>query len=223
MRGGRPYQISNFRIYVSDRDYFMAKLPPFKVINSSSRLTWNDNENYYRTMFVTYCASYWCGLSMEHLTPHPKVYQLITLIIRFHLYIKVLRLMKRMEAGGSMRAICMEFGAGELYAKTDLVSRKSYCHGQTLSDGTIGEVLVYTLNDTKNDFKRYVAATSHGFKPIRMQYLNQSIEAYAFSVLGRHKLRRIYQYHRARRRISGNTARFHTYTNTNTNTNTNVV
>lgn len=184
MRGGRPYQISNFRIYVSGRDCFMAKLPPFKVTNSSSRSTWNDNESYYRTMFATYCASYCCGVGMEHLTPHPMVYQLITSIIRFHLYIKVRRLMKRMEAGWSMRAISKEFRAGELCAKTDLVSRKNYFHGQTLSDGTLGEVLVYTLYDTKNDFKRYVVAISHGFKPIGMQYLNQSTEAYTFRVLG---------------------------------------
>ena len=172
MRCGRPYQIRNFRIYISDRDYFMAKLPPFKVTNSSSRSTRNDNESYYRTMFATYFASYCCGVSMEHLTPHPMVYQLITSIIRFHLYIKVRRLMKRMEAGWSMRAISREFRAGELCAKTDLVSRKNYCHGQTLSD------------DTKNDFKRYVVAISHGFKPIGMQYLNKITEAYTFRVLG---------------------------------------
>ena len=184
MRGERPYQINNFRIYVSDRDYFMAKLPPLKLTNSSSRSTWNDNESYYRTMFATYCASYCCGASMKHLTPHPEVnhathncnYEIPPITVR--------RLMRRMEAGGRMRVISREFGAGELYAQTDLVSWKSYYHGQTLCDGTLGQVLVYTMNDTKNDFKRYVAGTSHGFKPIGMRYLNQSIAACTFSVLG---------------------------------------
>ena len=45
-------------------------------------------------------------------------------------------------------------------------------------------MLVYTFNDTKNDFKRYVAATSDDFTPIGMQYLNQSIQACIYCVLG---------------------------------------
>ena len=63
--------------------------------------------------------------------------------------------------------------------KTDLVPRKTYYH--VVSDGTLVQVLVYTLNDTKNDFKRYVAATSHGLTSIGMQYLNPSVEGYTFS------------------------------------------
>ena len=95
----------------------MAKLPPLKVTNSSSRSTWNDNESYYRTMFATYCATYCCGVSMENLTPHTEVYQLMTSIMRFHLYFTVRRLMRRMEACETMRAMNKEFEAGEVYAK----------------------------------------------------------------------------------------------------------
>ena len=162
---------------MNEKDYFLSLLPLLEITTKYWIGNWDDNESYYRVCFAVYCASYCCGISIQHLTSSKDIYPVITCIMRFHLYFLVRRLLRRMEEGEKMSDISREFSAGEFYRNNTHIRRNmifSYKKG-----------VVYELFPSyKNDYKRYIPVKSNGFTKIGIQYLNQSIEAFVYSILG---------------------------------------
>lgn len=93
-------------------------------------------------------------------------------------------LLKRAESGESVKAISQMYNGGALYGKTDLVHRSSYYQRKVLSDGTLGEVIVYNIGDVNNNYKRYVPRVSNGLTKVGTRLLNDSIAGYVYPVLG---------------------------------------
>ena len=84
----------------------------FLIITTDyNKADWDDNERYYRICFSVYCASYCCGVSIQHLTLSSSVHPIITSLMRYHLYFTVRRLLRRMDGGETMSDISREFNA----------------------------------------------------------------------------------------------------------------
>ena len=172
------YPIENFRIYINNKDYFLSKLPILNITTNYWIGNWSDSESYYRVCFSVYCAAYCCGISIQHLTPSKDVFPIITSIMRFHLYFTVRRLLRRMDGGEKMSDISREFSANKFYRNNEHIRRKMIYRQK-------GGVVYQLYPDSfKNDYKRYIPIKSNGFTKIGIQYLNQSIEAFIYSILG---------------------------------------
>ena len=203
--------IENFRIYVNKKDFFISKLPLLPEITTSyEKGTWGDNEIYYQIIFSIYCATYCCGISIQHLTPNDD--PIIMSLMRFHFYFTVRRLIRRMEGGELMSNISTEFNPGKLYQNNDHIRRWMYYTGSeekiqkfinNVKDGfgfynrhyqprteryflkSRGQekwiLFPYTI---KSDYKVYVPLKSDGFTKIGIQYLNELIEPFLYSILG---------------------------------------
>ena len=184
------YQINNFRVYVNSKDYFQSELPKLRISTSRGEATWNDREDYYRVLLFTYIASYSCGISMQHLTESPEgsqdpIDKRITSLMRFHVYFTVQRLLRRAEAGESVKTLSDRYNGSALYGKTDLIHRTNYWQNHRLSDGTLGDSIVYQIGDVNNDYKRYVPRISNGItREVGSRLLNDSIAGYVYAVLG---------------------------------------
>lgn len=150
--------------------------PPF-------HLKWDSGNWYIRVLFRVYCASYCCGVGLIHLTPNDDVYPTTTSIMRFHLYFNVRRLFRRMEGGESMRSIARQFG-GHFYDDVGKVPWR-FDFVPFTKDSVNG---VHNIKKVQPDwwthYMRYVPRTSDGLTKIGLQYLNQSVEAYIYVVLG---------------------------------------
>ena len=76
----------------------MSKLPQLPKITTSYRKgSWDNNEIYYQLIFTVYCATYCCGIPIQHLTPQ-DIHPIITSLMRFHVYFTVRRL-RRIQGG----------------------------------------------------------------------------------------------------------------------------
>ena len=172
------HPIENFRIYLNEKDYFLSKLPILAITTDCTKADWDDDESYYRVCFSVNCASYCCGVSIQQLTPSASVHQIITSLMRFHLHFTVRRLLRRMEGGEKMNDISREFNAGKFYRNIELIRRNMTYRTR--------EVVVCQLfpSSLQNDYKRYITLVSNEFTQIGIQYINQSIEIYLYSIVG---------------------------------------
>ena len=138
----------------------------------------DDDESYYRVCFATYCASYCCGISIQHLTPSQDVFPIITSIMRFHLYFTIRRILRKMNGGEKMSDISREFSVQDFYRNNEKIARRMIYRQKG------GVVYQLYPKSYKNDYKKYIPIKSDGFTKIGIQYLNQSIEAFIYSILG---------------------------------------
>ena len=172
------YPFENFRIFVNEKDSFLSRLPLIEISMQYWKGNWDDNESYFCVCFAVYCASYCCGISIQHLTPSSNVFPVITSVMRFHLYFTVRRLLRQMESREKMSDISREFNASEFYQNNTHI-RKKMIYRQK------GGVVYQLFPDSfKNDYKRYIPVKSNDFTKIGLQYLNQSIESFVYSILG---------------------------------------
>ena len=83
----------------------LSKLPPLSDITTSYRKgTWDD-EIYYQLIFSVYCATYCCGISIQHLTPSQDIHPIITSLMHFHVYFTIRRII-RLDGNEKMSHIC---------------------------------------------------------------------------------------------------------------------
>ena len=172
------YLIHSFRIYVNEKDYFLSRLPLLQITTNYWIGNWNDDESYYQVCFATYCASYCCGISIQHLTPSQDVFPIITSIMRFHLYFTIRRILQRMDGGEKMSDISREFDANDFYGNNEKIARRMIYRQKG------GVVYQLYPESYKNDYKKYIPIKSDGFTKIGIQYLNHCIEAFIYSILG---------------------------------------
>ena len=53
------YPLENFRIYVDNSHHIISHLPLLEGSSLNTEM-WSDSSTYYRSLFATYCASYFC-------------------------------------------------------------------------------------------------------------------------------------------------------------------
>ena len=83
-----------------------------------------------------------------------------------------------MDGGEKMSDISREFFANKFYKNNEHIRRKMIYRQK---GGVVYQLYPESL---KNDYKRYIPIKSNGFTKIGIQYLNQSIEAFIYSILG---------------------------------------
>ena len=154
------------------------------IKTSRTQTSWNDKLDYYQTIFSVYCTTFCCG--KEHLTPSPDVHPIIISIMRFHVYFTTRRLITRMQKGEAMSAISREFEAADIYGRNDRIPwdfrYKSYKDDK-------GRVLeksykVFKNANYRDDYNLYVPQRSTGFTNIGLRYIQESVEAYTYCILG---------------------------------------
>ena len=70
----------------------MSNLPPLNITKKNNA-EWNLKEPYFQSLVGTWISTYASSISVEHLTFKPDVPKQITLLMRFHLYFTVRRIM----------------------------------------------------------------------------------------------------------------------------------
>ena len=133
---------------------------------------------------------------MEHLTFSPEIPKQLTSFMRFHLYFTVRRRMKELETlkENEDKYLMNKYNANFLkdhapkwtwqevtgykkeHLRQDVVDMDKYGHKHGPGVGFI--------RDVKNHYKKFVPKVSNGLFINGTELLNQSIEAYIYSVLG---------------------------------------
>lgn len=184
------YNIYNLKIYVNSDNFFISPMP---VISAGNRTNvadeWRKTEPYYKFILAVYVSTYCCGIGAEHLKFSEDVYPVITSIMRFHLYFMARRILERLKHE-STESILREFKIGPhndvignmsnipRWDRTILVPRTGYGHG------FYHETMPLLTKDYKTHYKRFIPSKTNGLTKIGTQYLNESIEAYVYAVLG---------------------------------------
>ena len=102
----------------------MSKLLLLPDITTSYRKgTWDDDDIYYKIIFSV-CATYCCGISIQHLAPKEDINAIITFLMHFHVYFTVRRILRRLDGNEKLSNISAEFSAGEIYKNGDHVRRR---------------------------------------------------------------------------------------------------
>ena len=83
-----------------------------------------------------------------------------------------------MQGQEKMSAISTEFFAGEFYRNIEHIRWNMIYRTR---DGLVYQLFPSSL---QSDYKRYIPVTSNGLTKIGIQYLNESIEAFIYSILG---------------------------------------
>ena len=189
------YSINQFKVYVSDTDYFMSNLPPLNI-TTNNKAEWNLKEPYFQSLVGAWIATYASGVSIEHLTFKPDVPKQITSFMRFHLYFTVRRIMHEFETMSDSEAkyIMNKYKANFLKDHTskwtwqDVSGYKNEHLGQGVVDSSKFTNLhgpgVGFIRDFKNDYKKFIPKKSDWLTSQGTELLNQSIESYIYSVLG---------------------------------------
>ena len=189
------YPINDFKIHVNDTDYFLSNLPPLNITTKDS-VSWSLKEPYYQSLVGTWIATYASGISTEHLTFKPEVPKQITSLMRFHPYFTVRKIMKELETlkQKDVSFLLNKYKANFLKDRTpkrtwqEATGYKKEHLGQNVVDinkyGHKHGPSVGFIRDVKNDYKKFVPNVSNGLTIQGTELLNQSIEAYIYSVLG---------------------------------------
>ena len=104
----------------------LSKLPLLTAllsdITSYRKGRWDDDEIYYKIIF-SICATYFCGISIQHLTPKEDINPIIRSLIYFHVYFTIRRIL-RLDGNEKMSNISGELSAGEIYKNGDNIRRR---------------------------------------------------------------------------------------------------
>ena len=197
---------TNFPVYVNDEKYFYSKLPAFKITNDQSKFFTLDNP-YFTACCASYCATYLCGISVEHfMTEDP----LISTIAKYHFYYlmkKFLRSPQKLNTHMSDEhyelirkhipvKYIWKWEFDQTRERLDLWLSKKHHAGVTVKDyytsmskygGQIGIHYMKRMGRTYhslNDYGLFVAQKSNGLTPLGQLLFQQSVESFVYSVLG---------------------------------------
>ena len=185
------YPINQFHIYVNNTDFFPSNLPPL-YINTDQNATWDIRKNYFQSLIGVWIATYACGITIQHLTFSPEIPKQITSFMRFHLYFTVRRIMRQLSIGDD--STYNKFNASFLkdhipkWTRQEIRKYKKEKLGQDVTSMETGwrgyKHGPGQLRDVQNDYKKFVPTISNGLIKKGTELLNQSIEAYIYSILG---------------------------------------
>ena len=190
------YPINQFRIYANNTDYFQSNLPNI-WISTNDNATWSLNEPYFQMLIATWIATYACGISIQHLLFSPDIPKQITSLMRFHVYFTVRRIMRQMQTGDFSTISKSNYG----FLK-DHIPKWTWQEIQGYKNEHLGQDVIGSnphrkyvniptykhgpgqLRDTQNDYKEFVPKISNGLVEKGTELINNSIEAYIYSILG---------------------------------------
>ena len=187
-----PYQLHNFRVYVSEEEYFMSRLPPVSASWAKGK-TFDETtaydirkvpldyskEPYFAMISAAYIATYLCGISMEHLDP-PKsndVPNLITTIMRYHLYYTIRKFMKQ-------PSLMDQYHADVKVVKKNIPTKRIDVESKGTDDDGNKYVFDGYIERSDRDYLNFIARESNGLTTIGQELLQQSIESFVYSILG---------------------------------------
>ena len=170
----------------------MSNLPLLPDITTSYRKgTWDDDEIYYKIIFFVYCATYCCGISIQHLIPKEDIHPIITSLMRFHVYFTIRRILRRLDGNEKMSHISAKFSASEIYRNGDHIKRRIIYNDRERkikemfpwetydSINNRGSLYIAKFNkepqyilfsdSIKEDYKRYIPVKSNGSTKIGIQ------------------------------------------------------
>lgn len=173
------FNAENFKVYVNDQDFFMSKLPVLNAGNTDNvALWWNNNAPYYRLITAVYLSTYCCGIGAEHFKFSEDVYPVITSIMRFHLYFTTRRILRRLFTE-SKSSIIREFNVPKnSHVIDNMENIPRYWKTLGLRDQW------RLKSNFRSDYKKFIPKKTNGLTKIGIQYLNETIEAYVYAVLG---------------------------------------
>ena len=184
------YPIIQFRIYVSNTDYFQSNLPGLNI-TTNDNAKWSLQEPYFQAMVGVWIATYACGISLQHLTPSDTIPKQITSLVRFHLYFTTRRIMRQCQIGdySTVYKFNAEFLQDHIPKWTwqeILHEKRKFGHQEAI--GTDPHKRYQhgpgQLHNTQNDYKKFIPKISDGLTKGGSELLNQSIEAYLYAILG---------------------------------------
>ena len=188
------YPINKFRLYVNSTNYFMSDLLPLNITTKETT-KWNLKESYYQSIVATWIATYAFGISIKQLTFSQDVPKQITSLMRFHLYFTVRRIMRQLQElpENKIQYIMDKYKANFLqkhipkWTWQDIKYYKNEHLGQDVV--RIDKYKTYkhgpgSIRDVQNDYKKFIPKDSDGLTKNGAELLNQSIEAYIYSILG---------------------------------------
>ena len=184
------YPINQFRIYVNDQDYFQSQLEGLNI-TTNDNARWNLKETYFQSIVGVRIATYACGISIQHLTFHPDIPKQITSLMRFHVYFTVKRIMRQCQMGDY--STVNKFDANFLQYH---IPKWTWQEIMKIKEEKLGQDVIASrswprykhgsgqLRDTQNDYRKFIPKISNGLTKKGTELLNQSIEAYLYSILG---------------------------------------
>ena len=202
--------LSNFKVYVNGSEFFYSNLP--KISNyidlESVPIEFDYNVPYYAAICATYVATYLCGVSTYHTTPHNNVNPIITSIMNFHVYLWIRRFIKNPKLlkpyEDSLRAIKNNTpvqGVWDINKYTDSRASLGVLAGRFRNEGRTVRNLRYAknysgrivgssydeLNHKKvlaelNNYLCYFTTKSNGL--VDTSLIQESLQCYVYSVLG---------------------------------------
>ena len=191
------YPIHNFKVYVSDSDYFYSKFTPIELydwknksilhennrgidelpsdVKTDIRTIGMDYENYpyFALVCSAYIATFLCGISLENLQWNNDTPKQITSIARYHLYYTMRKFIKN---PGLMKAYDVSGMRGHLPVSVQSFNGKSSGGGTYVKAGWV--------NFSNSDHLHFIPYTSNGITSVGTKLLMESVESYVYSVLG---------------------------------------
>jgi hypothetical protein len=191
------YPLHNFKVYVSDTDYFYSKFNPIKLydwknkavlyennrgtdalpsdVESDIRNVIMDYENepYFAQICSAYIATFLCGISIENLEWNYHTPKQITSIARYHLYYTMRKFIKNPEL---MKAYDLSGMKGYLPVSIQSFNGASHGGGTYVKAGWV--------NYSNSDHLHFIPYKSDGITQVGVQLLMDSVESYVYSVLG---------------------------------------
>ena len=173
-----PYNFNNFRIYVNENSYFMSNFPDAGVgwdegpnlTNKDVRKVPFNTIPYTRMLLGAYIASYLSGVSMDHVRGNSSVSNIITSIMRYHLYYTIRKL------------TVSKSNIDELVVNLDVVKKHIPFLQTYILDGDVITVSAGPLS--KNDYLSFIADKSNRFTKLGVELLQESIESFVYAMLG---------------------------------------
>ena len=191
------YPLHNFKVYVSDTDYFYSKFNPIKLYDwkNKSVLYENNrgtdalpsgvesdirnadmdfvNESYFTLICSAYIATFLCGISVRNLEWNDHTPKQITSIARYHLYYTMRKFIKNPEL---MKAYNLSGMKGYLPVSIQSFNGASHGGGTYVKAGWV--------NYSNSDHLHFIPYKSDGITQVGVQLLMDSVESYVYSVLG---------------------------------------
>ncbi len=200
--------ISKFKVYVAEGNYFETSLPQLTIGENTLDRDYKKNP-YLIAIIAAYVSTYVCGISTQHMEYGKNTPGIITSMVRYHLYYQMSKFIT--DPSKLERYITLVPNSVKRYKPTHDVWVKAFYQGHMeiltwLSEqkhrdklrnykyhknprGVIIGISYEKISPDSSpnnisDYKKFIATTTDGLTKIGQKLLQQSIESYVYTVLG---------------------------------------
>jgi hypothetical protein len=191
------YPLHNFKVYVSDNNYFYSKFTPIELYDWKNKSVLYENNSgtdalpsgvetdirtvnmdyvndpYFTQVCSAYIATFLCGISLKNLQWNDHTHKQITSIARYHLYYTMRKFIKNPEL---MKAYDVSGMKGHLPVSVQSFNGASHGGGTYVKAGWV--------NYSNTDHLHFIPYDSNGITQVGVKLLMDSVESYVYSVLG---------------------------------------